>query len=117
MRSAFCNLGVKKGQWHYLIMKAKSPIDNQWYYFVDKCLPFGAAISCTLFQSFSDAIAHLVKFRTLQDLVNYLDDFLFVALLLSACNDQLKVFLDICSEINFLSLRRRCFGDLVKWSS
>ena len=77
------------------------PIYQQRYYFVDKYLPFGAAISFELFQNFSAAVAHLVRFRTLQDLVNYLDDFLFVALLACACNEQLQVFLDICQEINF----------------
>ena len=101
MRSAFRNLGILKKHWKYLIMKARNPLDGEWYYFVDKCLPFGASISCAHFQKFSDAVAHLVRFRTLQDLVNYLDDFLFVALLVLACNRQVQAFLDICQEINF----------------
>ena len=83
VRSAFRNLCMKKSQWRYLLMKARSPFDGKWYYFMDKCLPFGASISCAHFQMVSDAIAHLVKSRTHQDLVNYLDDFLFVAILVS----------------------------------
>ena len=55
MKSAFRNLGILKKQWKFLIMKAESPIDGKTYYIVDKCLPFGAAISCALFQAFSDA--------------------------------------------------------------
>ena len=103
MSHAFRNLGIKKEHWRYLVMKARCPLDNCFYYFIDKCLPFGAAISCSHFQRFSNAIAHLVKFRAELDHepVNYLDDFLFIALLCSACNGQIQEFLDICTEIGF----------------
>ena len=33
-----------------LLIKAKSPLDGKFYYFVDKSLPFGASISCSHFQ-------------------------------------------------------------------
>ena len=74
MSSAFRNLVIKMAHWKYLIMMAKDPRDRKMYYFVDKCLPFGAAISCSHFQRFSNAVAHLVKLRTGKPLVNYLDD-------------------------------------------
>ena len=62
MKSAFHNLGILKQHWRYLVMKVRDPRDGKtWYFFVNKCLPFGAAISCTVFQAFSDAIAYLVK--------------------------------------------------------
>ena len=44
MKSAFRNLGLLPLQWRYLIMKAESPFDGKVYYFVDKCLPFGAGV-------------------------------------------------------------------------
>ena len=62
---------------------------------------FGAAISCSHFQKFSDAVAHLVAYRTGRSLVNYLDDFLFAALMAYLCNLQLKVFMQVCCEICF----------------
>ena len=102
MRSAFRNLGMKKSHWRFLVMKAKSPLDGRIYYFVDKCMPFGASISCAHFQDFSDAVAHLVKWKTKKDLINYLDDFLFVALLRSFCEQQLETFIEICEIIQFL---------------
>ena len=80
-------------------MKAKSPIDGHWYYFVDKCLPLGASISCKLFQMVSDCIAHLVRWRVGKRPVNYLDDFLFAALLKALCDNQVEVFLEICQTI------------------
>ena len=98
-KSAFRNLGILPKFWRYLIMKARNPEDNCWYYFVDKCLPFGASISCAHFQRVSDALAHVVKFRTKSNLVNYLDDFLFAAILRHLCNAQIQIFLDICNSI------------------
>ena len=48
-RSAFRVLPLKISSWPYLIIKARDPISNQTYYFVDKCLPFRASISCSHF--------------------------------------------------------------------
>ena len=101
MKSAFRNLGIKKKHWKYLIMKAQSPLDGKIYYFVDKCLPFGASISCSHFQRFSNAVKHIVQWKTSKKLVNYMDDFLFAALAKLVCNNQVKVFLEVCEAINF----------------
>ena len=79
--SAFRNLGIKPEHWKLLLMKVRSPIDGKWYYFVDKCLPFGSSISCAHFQAVSNAIAHIVEFYTKRKITNYLDDFLFAAFL------------------------------------
>ena len=94
--SAFRNVGILKIHWKYLIMKARNPKDV-WYYFVDKCLPFGAAISCAVFQAVSDAVAFLVRHQTGHP--NYLDEFLFIALLKWLCDNQTKTFMQICNEI------------------
>ena len=111
MRSAFRNLAVLWKYWKYLLLKAKSPVDGKWYFFVDKCIPFGHCISCKLFQTFSDSVAHIVSWKTGQDLVNYLDDYLFIALLEAWCNQQLQVFLDTCKDINFpVSLKKDFLG-------
>ena len=111
MTSAFRNLGIRFLHWRFLIMKAESPIDGVTYYFVDKCLPFGAAISCAHFQRFSNAVAHIVRFKTKEDLVNYLDDYLFAALMRAWCNKQVQIFLDICKRINFpVSMEKTFWG-------
>ena len=89
MRSAFHNLGMKETEFMLLLMKAKSPIDGKIYFFIDKCLPFGASISCAHFQDFSDAVAHIMWAKTKEDLVNYLDDYLFTAILREWCNGQI----------------------------
>ena len=102
VQSTFRNLGILPEHWKYLIMKAKCPIDGKIYYFVDKCLPFGASISCALFQAVSDAIAHIVTWRVgMKKIpVNYLDDFLFAALMQWLCDHQINIFMQICADIN-----------------
>ena len=98
-KSAFRNLGILKQHWRYLIMKARSPLNHKWFYFIDKCLPFGASISCVHFHRVSNAIAHIVQYKTCKPLVNYLDDYLFVAVLKSLCNAQMNIFLEVCQQI------------------
>ena len=93
------------------MMKAKNPKNKKWYYFVDKCLPFGSSRSCALFQAFSDAVAHIIRSKTEHDNVNYLDDFLFAALLKLICDNQIKEFLRLCRRINFpVSLDKTFWG-------
>ena len=111
MKSAFKNLGIKRKHWKYLVMKAESPIDGKTYYFVDKCLPFKASMSCSHFQKFSSALKHVVQNRTKNQLVNYMDDFLIAALLKLWYNNQVKEFLAVCEIIAFpVSLEKTFWG-------
>ena len=111
MSMAFRNVPLNKKSWCYLVLKASHPLTGLTYYFVDKCLPFGASISCAIFQEFSDSIAFLVTFRTHRPLVNYLDDFFFAALHKAICDGQVHVFLDICKSICFpVSLEKTYWG-------
>ena len=68
---------------------------------MDKCLPFGASISCVIFQRISDGLKFLIEFHTAawDSITNYLDDFLFIALTLIKCNFQIWEFLNLCAEI------------------
>ena len=99
-------------------MKAEHPQTGKVYYFVDKCLPFGHRISCAIFQSFSDALAHLVQFKLTSKLArrqvaltNYLDDFLFVALFNRICNQALKTFLQLAEMLGVpISLEKTEWG-------
>ena len=102
MRSAFRQLGLRVEDFPLLVMKARSPLNGEIYYFVDKCLPFGASISCALFQNFSESVAHIVRYKTKsQELLSYLDDYFFVQLLKLMCNGNINTFLKVCQTINF----------------
>ena len=59
MKSAFRNLPIGKQDWCLLVMKAKDPLDGKTYYFTDKYLPFGASISCSHFQQFSNCVEYI----------------------------------------------------------
>ena len=94
---------VKQRCW--LLLAAKDPVTKEQYFFVDLCLPFGASISCAIFQSFSDALKFITEFKL--DMIfifppritNYLDDFLFIAITLGICNKSVEEFLKICVTI------------------
>ena len=93
----------------------ESKISNRqsMVFFIDNCLPFGCSISCAHFQLVSDAIAHIVKVKSEGKVpVNYLDDFLFMAILSYLCNEQMNTFLEVCKRINFPLLMRKLFGQL-----
>ena len=112
--AAFRNVNILKRQWKFLVMKAKSPRDQNWYYMVDKCLPFGSSRSCKIFQDISDCIAYLVmkRIQARRKPVNYLDDFLCVTFLRWVCNDNLRMFLDLCKMINFpVNLDKNVLGN------
>ena len=82
--------------------------DGKTYFFMDKCLPFGTSISCSHFQRVSDAIQHILKYRSKSEANNYLDNFLFIALLKAICNGQVQTFIDLSKEINFpLSMEKQ----------
>ena len=82
VQSAFRLIPLKPDSWKWLIMKAEDPQTGKIQYFADKCLPFGASISCAIFQKFSDALQFLIEKKTgsiPNSVTNYLDDFLFLA--------------------------------------
>ena len=114
MARAFRNIPLMIRDFMLMLMKARHPISGEWYYFVDKCLPFGSSISCAIFQAFSDAIAHIVKYKTGRKVVNYLDDYFFAALYKLFCDGQVRQFLDICERINFpVSLEKTVWGTTI----
>ena len=107
VHSAFRLVPLLPEQFCWLVMKAQDPVSGIFYYFVDKCLPFEASISCAIFQAFSDAFAHILQFLAKKQipetegdcLTNYLDDFLFIAIAKMLCDRLVKLFLDLCRDI------------------
>ena len=98
--SAFRILPILPEQRCLLVMKARHPITKIWYYFVDKCLPFGSSVSCSHFQLFSDALTHVAQNKFGLTIVNYLDDFLFIHTNRDECNNMVRKFLELCETVN-----------------
>ena len=101
IKSAFHVLPLSPHCYRWLIMKVKNPVTQKFQYFIDKCLPFGASISCSHFQRFSNALKHIFEHETgYKGLVtNYLDDFLFVLPSQAMCNSMVSKFLRICKKL------------------
>ena len=81
---------------------AKDLESGEEFYLVEKNLPFGASISCALFQDFSDALQHITEYLIGKKdrVTNYLDDFLFIVLMEMECNRMMDTFMDMCKTIN-----------------
>lgn len=83
LSSAFRVLPLKIICFKWLVLKAEDPRDGKVKFFVDKCLPFGASISCLHYQRFSNALQHILEYKAgkvgKNAITNYLDDFLFLA--------------------------------------
>ena len=101
VQSAFRVVPLSIASWNWLIFKAENPKTGLIQYFVDKCLPFGASISCSHFQRISDGLKHITQVKTGEPITNYLDDFLFLAITMWRCNQILQQFLQICEQIGF----------------
>ena len=110
LKSAFRILPILVIQRKWLLMMAENPITGEKLYFIEKCLPFGASISCALFQEFSDALQHITEFliKRKNRITNYLDDFLFIAWMRAECNKIMQKFLEVCRTINCPVLKEKC---------
>ena len=106
LKLAFRILGTHPMVWWTMVMSAENPLTGNKCFFIDKCLPFGHSMSCVLFQEFSDALDHILRFLARDQIsaggrtTNYLDDFLFIAIAKLLCNLLLKEFLNLCKILN-----------------
>ena len=100
-RSTFRIVPLSPEQYCWLVMKAQDPETGKYWFFIDKCLPFGASRSCAIFQAFSNALKHIMNVWTQSrnNLSNYLDDFLFIALTKMLCDQLVLKFLELCDQI------------------
>ena len=84
----------------WVVLMAEDPRDGKFKYFADKCLLFGTSISCSHYQRFSNSLKFLITYRMGHNAItNYLDDFLFVAMIKAYCNYIISEFLKLCGEI------------------
>ena len=101
VQSAFRVLPLKPSQVKWCVIMAHHPITNKKSYFLDLNLPFGASISCNLFQEFSTSLKHIVEFLSGKrfSITNYLDDFLFIDTTQQGCDQLVRLFIEMCNQI------------------
>ena len=104
LKSAFRILPLSVQDRPWLVMMTEDPETGECFYFIEKCLPFGASISCALFQEFSNALQHITEYLIGKKdrITNHLDDFLFIALLKLECDRMMETFFKMCKRINCL---------------
>ena len=103
LSSTFRVLPLRVLSYCWVVLKADDPRDGRMKYFVDKCLPFGASISCSHYQRFSNSLKHITTYKTgHKTITNFLDDFLFVVMLKYICNQVINGFLEICRTLRIL---------------
>lgn len=80
--------------------KSQESTHQKWVYFADLNCGFGSSSSCFLYDKISRVLRHLYRWKTGLEAVVYLDDGLQMGISEAHCNDNLKVYLAICREIN-----------------
>ena len=95
LADAFRIIPIKKEDWKYLGIR----LGNSYY--VDRCLPMGAASSCRIFQAFSDALVwmFMARFSGICKIFNYLDDFLIWSITQEECELALNAFIDMLKQL------------------
>jgi hypothetical protein len=70
-------------------------------YYVDKCLPMGCSISCSLFEKFATFVHWVVASKSvLETLDHYLDDFFFAGESFTQnCAKLMETFVEVCKEL------------------
>ena len=101
LTSAFRLAPLKKTCFKWLLMAVRDPRTNKKQYFVEKNLPFGHSISCSVFQRFSRALKHILEFATgsPHSVTTYLDDFLFQVPSSEKCSHLVSTFRQICEQL------------------
>ena len=62
LKSVFHFVPIKIKDFAWLVMKARSPVDSQWYYFVDKCCHLVVRLAVHIFKKFQ---MHWLTFKRL----------------------------------------------------
>lgn len=95
IKSAFRLIPVAKNDFELLGFKF------QGKYFFDKMMPFGASISCAIWEKFATALHWIIQSSSRNPhILHYLDDFLFAGPPNSnLCLSTLELFKNICSHI------------------
>lgn len=97
--SAFRRIPLVKDDSRWLIMKAENPLDGRTYYFADRCLCFGHAISCRIYQDFLMAVGYSHAYRTGKKPNCYLDDVLVVGMKRQFCLFLMTEYQNLCDAI------------------
>ena len=101
--NAFRLVPLNRKSWKWCTMQCEDPETGETWMFLDKTLPFGSLVSCSIFQKFSNCLKHILEETTGDKFVrttNYLDDFLYILISEMKCNNLVRKFLELCAFID-----------------
>ena len=103
-KSAFHNIPMAFSELNLLGLKVE---DN---FFIDCALPFGASISCKIFEDVASLIHWIAEKRVGHKFVHYLDDFFTVHRISIVCGNIMVVFKLVCDQISMPILPDKSVG-------
>ena len=92
-KSAFHNVPMCFADHHLLGIKVRGQ------FFIDNCLPFGASISCAIFEDIATLIHWIAERHVGHAMIHCLDDFFMVHKLAYVCSSIMASFKEVCKEI------------------
>ena len=95
-KSAFCSVPMAFSELNLLGIKVEGK------YFIDCALPFGASISCKVFEDIGSLIHWIAEKRAGHKFVHYLGNFFTVHRLNLVCSNIMAVFKLVCAQIGML---------------
>lgn len=116
--AAFRRCPIRPDQQHHFIVQWK---DQFW---IDHVVPFGAASSCGVFGQVADAMKAILAARGIKPCLKWVDDFLFMRIILRIASDgtvtysyNLKDILDLAFELGWpwKESKTRPFSDTFKY--
>ena len=105
-KSAFHNVPMQFADLHLLGIKVRGQ------FFIDNCLPFGAIVSCTVFEDISTLIHWIMERWVGHAMIHYLDDFFTVYKLAYVCGNIMSSFKQVCSEIGMPVSSEKAVGQV-----
>ena len=77
-------------------------IKCQSKFYIDCCLPFGAAISCAIFEDVANLIQWITENKAAVKFISYLDDFFTCHLKQWICDKIMQKLLEVCVNVGML---------------
>ncbi len=107
IKSAFHLVALHPMEFHLLGM------ENMGKIYVDKCLPFGMALSCQIFEKVSTAVEYIVtkELPPTTEIRHYLDDLLAGAKCQTNCNQAVKKITMVCQDLGIPILEEKTVGN------
>ena len=94
VKNAFRIIPIRPLDYNLLGMRWR----NLYYY--DRCMPMGCSSSCKTFETLSTAMEWIAQNKLrINHIIHLLDDFLIISKSQSLCQEQLHLFLDLCSYL------------------